>query len=271
MNIINKIQNFTNQLDTSLPSITNVETFTDGLIHFLFPIRDKSIKLDKQLIFLKKSLLQILSELQLYSKKEIEEIEATFFNKLPEIFDKLIIDAENTLNFDPAAKSIVEIINAYPGFYATAVYRLAHEINLLNIPYIARIMSEYAHRKTGIDIHPGAQIGNAFFIDHGTGVVIGETTTIGNNVKIYQGVTLGALNVAKKYSNTKRHPTIKDDVIIYSGATILGGNTIIGEKSIIGGNVWLTQSVLSNSIVLSTHEIKIRNTDSFKQDIDYSI
>ena len=144
---------------------------------------------------------------------------------------------------DPAAKSESEVVRTYPGFYAIAAYRLAHELHLLGVEGIPRVITEFAHSKTGIDIHPAAKIGEHFCIDHGTGVVIGETTIIGNHVKIYQGVTLGALSVDKSDAEKKRHPTIEDRVVIYAGATILGGETTIGHDSIIGGNVWLTQSV----------------------------
>jgi serine O-acetyltransferase len=157
-------------------------------------------------------------------------------------------DVRAAFDGDPAAKNLDEIILSYPGIEAIAIYRVAHEIHLLKVPLIPRIMTEYAHSKTGIDIHPGATIGEHFFIDHGTGVVVGETTEIGNNVRIYQGVTLGALSIKKDASGNierggKRHPTIKDNVIIYAGATILGGTTVVGENSIIGGSVWITESV----------------------------
>ncbi|MBW2552668.1 MAG: serine acetyltransferase [Deltaproteobacteria bacterium] len=176
------------------------------------------------------------------------EITFSMLNRIPDIRDKLRGDVLSALDGDPAAKNLDEIILSYPGIEAIAIYRVAHEIHLLKVPLIPRIMTEYAHSKTGIDIHPGATIGEHFFIDHGTGVVIGETTEIGNNVRIYQGVTLGALSVKKDTSGNiergkKRHPTIKDNVIIYAGATILGGKTVVGENSIIGGSVWLTESV----------------------------
>jgi serine O-acetyltransferase len=150
---------------------------------------------------------------------------------------------------DPAAKSYEEVILSYPGFEAITVHRLAHFFWNAQVPLIPRMMSELAHSRTGIDIHPGATIGESFFIDHGTGVVIGETTIIGKNVKLYQGVTLGALSVKKEEGNRKRHPTIEDDVTIYSNATILGGATIIGKGSTIGGNVWITESVPPNTMV----------------------
>jgi serine O-acetyltransferase len=151
------------------------------------------------------------------------------------------------------------------------VYRISHILYTLGIPTIPRIISEHAHSKTGIDIHPGATIGKSFFIDHGTGVVIGETTLIGDNVKIYQGVTLGALQVSKAQAQKKRHPTIEDNVMIYSGATILGGDTLIGHDSVIGGNVWLTAGVPSFSLVFATHEVKVRNSKEFVEPIDFVI
>ncbi|MEY8758330.1 serine O-acetyltransferase EpsC [Chryseobacterium tongliaoense] len=187
---------------------------------------------------------------------------ADFFDALPVIYNKLIVDAEAVLEFDPATGSLEEILLAYPGYFATYVYRISHQLSNQGIKILPRVISEYAHSKTGIDIHPGALIGESFFIDHGTGIVIGETAVIGDHVKIYQGVTLGALNVSKKKANQKRHPNIEDHVIIYSGATILGGETTIGKGSIIGGNVWITQNVPSNSLVYNKSEIKIKDNNS---------
>jgi serine O-acetyltransferase len=170
-----------------------------------------------------------------------------FMQDLPLIRQMLATDVRAAYQGDPAAKSFDEIIFSYPGLFAVSIHRMAHQLWEHGIPFIPRIMSEHAHSITGIDIHPGAHIGESFFIDHGTGVVIGETTEIGNRVRIYQGVTLGALSLPRdageQLRNTKRHPTIQDDVIIYSGATILGGETVIGARSVIGGNVWLTESV----------------------------
>ncbi|HSN59763.1 MAG TPA: hypothetical protein VLR49_02430, partial [Ferruginibacter sp.] len=159
----------------------------------------------------------------------------------------------------------------YPGFYATAVYRLSNQLWKQGVKLLPRVFAEYAHSKTGIDIHPGATIGSSFFIDHGTGIVIGETTVIGNNVKIYQGVTLGALSVNKEQAKSKRHPTIEDNVVIYSGATILGGDTIIGSNSVIGGNVWLTNSVLPESIVYHKSEISIRDKNPLPDVLNFVI
>jgi serine O-acetyltransferase len=166
-------------------------------------------------------------------------------------------DIEATLEGDPAAKARSEVIRAYPGFYAICFYRIAHNLLKLDIELIPRIITEYAHSKTGIDIHPGAEIGEHFFIDHGTGIVIGETCIIGDHVKLYQGVTLGALSVDKSMAYVKRHPTVEDHVIIYSGATILGGETVIGNHSIIGGNVWLTKSIPPYSTVYHRPDIEV--------------
>ena len=173
--------------------------------------------------------------------------------QIPSIRKTLATDVVASYEGDPAAKSYDEIIFSYPGIYATAVYRVAHELSKRGVPLLPRIMTEYAHSVTGIDIHPGAEIDESFVIDHGTGVVIGETTVIGKNVRIYQSVTLGALSIPRnsgdQFRGSKRHPTIEDDVIIYSGATILGGDTVIGARSVIGGNVWLTQSIPPDTTV----------------------
>lgn len=172
-----------------------------------------------------------------------EQIASRFFESLPNIHQKLTQDATALFEGDPAAKSINEVIRTYPGFYAIAAYRIAHALHTMEVQIIPRLITEHAHSKTGIDIHPGAKIGDYFCIDHGTGLVIGETTVVGNRVKVYQGVTLGALSVSKEDARKKRHPTIEDHVTIYAGATILGGETVIGHHCIIGGNVWITKSV----------------------------
>lgn len=182
------------------------------------------------------------------------KIALSFIESLPKVAATLATDIRAALRGDPATKSPDEVIFCYPGLLTTFIFRLAHELYLLDVPIIPRIMTEYAHSQTGIDIHPGASIGPDFFIDHGTGVVIGETTIIGRNVRIYQGVTLGALslprNAGEEMRNKKRHPTIEDNVIIYANTTILGGETVIGEGSIIGGNIWLTESVATGTKVL---------------------
>jgi len=182
---------------------------------------------------------------------QAEEICAGFFSRLPEIQNMLLKDVQAGFDGDPAAKSKEEIISSYPGLFAIYVYRLAHVLYLEKVPFIPRIMTEYVHGRTGIDINPGATIGEYFFIDHGTGVVIGETTEIGNNVKLYQGVTLGALSTrqGQQLANVKRHPTIGDNVTIYSNSTVLGGETVIGENTIIGGNTFITESIPANTKV----------------------
>lgn len=174
-----------------------------------------------------------------------------FFEQLPEIQRLLLTDVQAGFDGDPAAKSKEEIIFSYPGLFAIYVYRLAHVLYKEEIPFIPRVMSEYAHGRTGIDINPGATIGEYFFIDHGTGVVVGETTEIGNNVKLYQGVTLGALStrMGQQLANVKRHPTIRDNVTIYSNSTVLGGETVVGENTIIGGNTFITESITANTKV----------------------
>ena len=188
-----------------------------------------------------------------------------FFDRIPAIRDLIESDLKATLDGDPAAGCYEEIILAYPGIMAITVYRLAHELFLLRVPVIPRLMTEYAHSETGIDIHPGATIGRNFFIDHGTGIVIGETSVIGKNVKIYQGVTIGAISTrgGQKLSGKKRHPTIEDNVTIYAGASILGGDTVIGENSVIGGNTFITSSVPANTRVsMKNPEMEYRTTDS---------
>ena len=192
-------------------------------------------------------------------------------HKLPSIHDTLWLDAEAITSGDPAAESIDEVILAYPGFTAIAYFRIAHEFYLMHVPIFPRLITEYAHQITGIDIHPGAQIGKSFAIDHGTGIVIGESSIIGDNVKMYQGVTLGALSVNKKLAKSKRHPTIEDNVVIYAQAIILGGDTTVGRQSIIGGNVWLTSSVPPFSSVYQESKVTVRPKEMTGAPIDFSI
>jgi len=190
------------------------------------------------------------------SCKNCGEIAICFVKELPAIREALMLDAIAIQGHDPAAESLDEVILAYPGFYAIAIFRVAHFFHGRGIPLFPRLLSEFAHRQTGIDIHPGAQIGREFSIDHGSGIVIGETTAIGERVRIFQGVTLGALSVSKDLVAVKRHPTIGNDVVIYANATILGGKTVVGDKSVIGGNVWLTQSVPPGSVVTEAATLK---------------
>ncbi len=208
---------------------------------------------------IQKEFCEIFSSISEELDQSPEVICETFFGeKLPEVYELLKTDVQAIVNGDPAAKSEYEVLRAYPGFYAIAFYRIAHAFWDLKVPFLPRIITEYAHSKTGIDIHPGAQIDSHFFIDHGTGVVIGETCRIGKKVKIYQGVTLGALSVAKEMAETIRHPKIENNVVIYANATILGGKTVIGENSLLGGNVWVTRSLPPNSTVYHKPQIEVK-------------
>ena len=258
-----------NNFRKDIPSIVKAQRFADNLINFLFPFKaDKKCTLP--LIELNLAQLQIdfkdlLNPLESTLEKNINDITIMFFERIPGIYQRLLKDAKLFLDFDPAARSMESVVLYYPGFYSISVHRLANVLHSLNIPFLPRMISEYAHSKTGIDIHPGATIGEHFFIDHGTGIVIGETSMIGNNVKIYQGVTLGALQVKKSMKDKKRHPTIEDNVIIYSGSTILGGDTIIGHDSVIGGNVWLTKSIPPFSVAYHESKITIRDSKQFKE------
>lgn len=187
------------------------------------------------------------------------EVVTAFFERLPDVMDLIAADVEAAYEGDPAATCLEEVVLAYPGVKAVFTYRIAHLLHSLGVPLVPRIMTEFAHNETGVDIHPGASIGREFFIDHGTGVVIGETTVIGDRVKLYQGVTLGALSFPRDVRGdlvrgTKRHPTLEDDVVVYAGATILGGDTVVGSGSVIGGNVWLTTSVPPGSRVTLSRE-----------------
>ncbi|UOQ76150.1 serine O-acetyltransferase [Hymenobacter sp. 5516J-16] len=199
------------------------------------------------------------------------ELAGSLMNSLPALRAMLLQDAAAILAADPAAQGLAEVVATYPGFYAIAMHRFAHGLHQRGIARVPRILSEYAHQRTGIDIHPGARIGPSFCIDHGTGLVIGETCVIGAHVKIFQGVTLGALSVAKHLQGIKRHPTIEDNVVIYAGATILGGSTTVGSHSIIGGNVWLTESVPSHSRVYHQAHIHVTRSQDPTEDITFSI
>lgn len=184
----------------------------------------------------------------------------SLFAALPTIRQALLRDAAATADGDPAASGVDEVVLAYPGFFATAVYRMAHQLHTSGVPLLPRVLGELAHRATGIDIHPAALIGADFAIDHGTGLVIGETAVVGDRVRLYQGVTLGALVVSKALRSRKRHPTIGDDVVVYAGATILGGDTVVGARSRIGGNVWLTRSVPPDSAVATSASVDRRRS-----------
>ncbi len=213
--------------------------------HLATLIEDVMYRLHSQIVKVWKHAPGEENKCQEKVEHEAYQITVDFLKKIPMIRSYLEEDLEASLEGDPAAKSYDEVILAYPGLYAITVNRMAHELFLMNVPLIPRIMTEHAHSVTGIDIHPGATIGHHFFIDHGTGIVVGETTVIGDNVKVYQGVTLGALSPrgGQKLRNVRRHPTIEDNVTIYSGASILGGETVIGRDSVIGSNAFITKSI----------------------------
>jgi serine O-acetyltransferase len=260
--------NFLNELylkqqqKEQVPSNKVIADWALRVICLLYPEMSKCSYPDmdaiqKELAALRSDLKKILDATRACVDCDHEKASADFFDELPELYRVLNTDIEAIHQGDPAAKSKFEIIRAYPGFYALCFYRIAHILYLLDVRLVPRILTEYAHSKTGIDIHPAAKIGEYFMIDHGTGIVIGETSVIGKNVKMYQGVTLGGMSIKKNMSRQKRHPSIEDNVIIYSNATILGGDTLVGEGSVIGGNVWLTQSVPPGSLVVQNPQITI--------------
>jgi serine O-acetyltransferase len=250
--------------------------FLDGVLQLLFPsLSDRSFgsrsELEAYLMLLRSDLERILYRIEERLPAKPAEIADAYFEALPQLQSQLNDDAAAMEAGDPAAVNVDEVIRTYPGFFAVAVYRLAHQFCRMGVPLLPRVLTAYAHAKTGIDIHPKAIIGSRFCIDHGTGVVIGETTMIGNNVKVYQGVTLGAMSVEKAMANIKRHPTIEDQVIIYAGATILGGNTVVGRNSIIGGNVWLTESVPPFARVYHRPQIKVSYSTDTADILNFSI
>ena len=246
----------------AVPSNKEIAGWALRVIRLLYPEQSKrafsSVKeIEAELFVLEGELREVMEATKACQHCDNALKAKHFFQNLPVLYRLLNTDITAILEGDPAAKSEFEIIRAYPGFYAISFYRLAHALLKLDIPLLPRILTEHAHSKTGIDIHPGAEVGEFMYIDHGTGIVIGETTKIGNRVKIYQGVTLGALSVEKQMASTKRHPTVEDNVVIYAGATILGGETVIGHNSIIGGNVWVTRSVPPYSTVYHESKAKV--------------
>ena len=233
----------TKALAEGFPERAEVIAWTERTKTVVFYVRDRSA-LRAEVPSLAERLVRILRTLSLPERETPESVTAKLLRRLPFVRQLLAEDVEAAFDGDPAATSYAEILVAYPGLDAIAVYRLAHELHGLGVPLVPRMMTEHAHGRTGIDIHPGARIGRRFFVDHGTGVVNGQTCVIGERVRLYQGVTLGALAVqSRTIRGQKRHPTIEDDVVIYAGAKILGGDTVIGKGSVIGGNVWLTESV----------------------------
>jgi serine O-acetyltransferase len=256
-----------------IPERIHSEKIIDKLMTLLFGqgCSKNEIMITDCLVSLKKELKSLIRVC--YQKDDVKAGSKTneFFDNLIPVYNLLLQDASFIEASDPATRSIDEVIITYPGFYAIAVHRFAHELYKLNIPFLPRLLSEYAHSRTGIDIHPGATIDSPFSIDHGTGVVIGETAIIGKEVKVYQGVTLGALAVEKSHASKKRHPTIGDSVVLYAGCTILGGQTDIGHHSIIGGNVWLTTSVAPYSVVMNTARNRIQNVPLTDDIVDWVI
>jgi len=257
-----RLHKLTRAFYCEVPSTVASRNFIDGLINLLFPLRDNKDIPDEEIARrweeLQEQFLAIISPLCANPGNCCKDVAQRFFEEIPLIYAGLMQDAEHFAACDPAAYSKEEIILCYPGYYAIAVHRFAHEMYRLGIPILPRVISEWAHSQTGIDIHPGATIGKRFYIDHGTGIVIGETAEIGDNVTIYQGVTLGATYVDKDLTGLRRHPKIEDNVILYAGSTILGGDTVIGHDTVVGGNVWLTESVPPYSKVYHRPEIVIR-------------
>jgi len=251
---------------SSCPKPEEVAAFFKGILGLLFcDYAEEFMRTEVEVKFaIEKSrieLMQLLLKNDIEDRTGVDQIALGFYNRLPVVYRLLRMDIDAIFDGDPAANSRKEVIRSYPGFLAIASYRVAHELHLMGVTDLPRIITEYAHSKTGIDIHPGAIIGKSFCIDHGTGVVVGETATIGDNVKIYQGVTLGALSVRKKDANNKRHPTLKSGCVIYAGATILGGQTIVGRNSVIGGNVWLTRSVPDESKIYYQAKMSIEGEE----------
>jgi serine O-acetyltransferase len=250
--------------------------FAPQLLGVLFPHFAASVAcsedaVKEDLIELGQALARLERSIATLHEKMPERLVERFFAALPEVHARLEEDAQAIFDGDPAAKSVDEVILTYPGFYAIALYRCAHALARIGLPLLPRLLTEHAHEKTGIDIHPGASIGRRFCIDHGTGIVIGETCVIGNDVKLYQGVTLGAMTVEKALADKKRHPTLEDGVVIYAGATILGGSTVVGKNSIVAGNAFLTVSVPPNSIVSRRSEIRPRGATTTLEELDWVI
>jgi serine O-acetyltransferase len=250
--------------------------FGPMVVGVLFPHFHKHIvcsedAVEEDVLLMAETLARLERAIGTLHEKMPEKLVPRFLAGLAEVHETLEGDARAILEGDPAARSYDEVVLTYPGFYALAMFRVAHLLWELGMPLLPRLLTELAHEKTGIDIHPGATIGKRFCIDHGTGVVIGETTRIGDGVKVYQGVTLGALTVEKSHADKKRHPTIEDEVVIYAGATILGGTTVVGHHSVVAGNAWLTQSVPPNSVVSRKSEVRARAPGGGFEELDWVI
>lgn len=262
-----RLSQFNSEYCTEVPSKELSQLFMENLIHALFPIRQRcavdkgeiAIELERSAVKLRELLYSVRGSLD----RSPDQLVEAFFSRVPEAFEQLTTDADAVTRLDPAATCVEEIILCYPGFFAISVYRMAHILYELKVPVLPRVLTEYAHQLTGIDIHPGAQIASPFFIDHGTGIVIGETARIGKEVRMFQGVTLGALTVERSMANTQRHPTIEDHVVIYAGSTILGGDTVIGHHTVVGGNTWITESILPHSVVYRNHRVVVKDRKDF--------
>ncbi len=256
------------------PLKRDVAAFADTLLGLLFPqLSDGGAatadELQAGLTLARRDLARLVGPL--VEADRVDGVVTAFATALPAVHERLALDADAIVAGDPAAESVDEVIAAYPGFLAIAIHRLAHELYVLRVPVLPRLLSEVAHTRTGVDIHPGARIGRRFCIDHGTGVVIGETSLIGDDVKLYQGVTLGALSVSKDRAGTKRHPTIGDRVVVYANATVLGGETTVGQDSVVGGNVFLTHSVPPDSLVSQASQVRLRRVSDGFEDADFVI
>jgi len=252
-----------------------VRQITDRTLALLFPHFSDTHRCDSSAIAdeihaLEGALQKLLDDLHESGLPHPGPVIPKFLELLPEIYSHLALDARAIHEGDPASVSVDEVILSYPGFFAIAVHRVAHALHQLGYPLLPRLLGEHAHQATGVDIHPGATIGRSFFIDHGTGVVIGETAIIGNGVRVYQGVTLGALLVEKRLANRKRHPTIGDNVVIYANATILGGSTVVGHDTVVGGNAWITESVPPFSVVGRHSDVRPRRPGD-DADIEFHI
>jgi serine O-acetyltransferase len=260
--------------DRGFPLKRDVAVFVDELLGILFGQLSEGAagtadELQARLTLAGRDLRRLVAPLA--EPGDADRIVDAFAAALPDIHDRLEEDARAITEGDPAAESLDEVIAAYPGFLAIAIHRIAHELGGLGVRILPRLLAEVAHTRTGIDIHPGATIGRSFCIDHGTGIVIGETAMIGNDVKLYQGVTLGALSVAKSAAGTKRHPTIEDRVVLYANATVLGGDTVVGHDSVVGGNVFLTASLPPDSVVYQTSQVRVRRVRDGFEDADFVI
>jgi serine O-acetyltransferase len=263
-------QCFPSELRTAAPELVQQVL---GLLfpHFAERVECSAPALRRDVMAVEANLLRLTELLAPLYPEVPTTIAQRFISELADIYTLLRQDAQAIYEADPAARSVDEVLLTYPGFYAIAIFRVAHALHVLGMPLLPRLLTEFAHQRTGVDIHPGATIGRRFVIDHGTGVVIGETTVIGEGVKLYQGVTLGALVVEKTLSNKKRHPTLENDVVVYANATILGGDTVVGRGSIIAGNAWLTQSVPPQSIVTRKTEVRIRSSDHDLGELEFHI